>query len=57
MNNFESIRYYVILLNLVLGVYNILLYSFYTQHWFNLVVGSLNVGVYIFFRNINDGRK
>jgi hypothetical protein len=36
-------------LNIILGIYNFGLYG-YEEHWFNLVVGSLNIGVGVFFR-------
>ena len=36
-------------LNLFMGIYNMALYG-YAEHWFNLVVGSLNIGVWVFFR-------
>ena len=37
-------------LNLVLGVYNIYLFTV-GQLAFNLIVGTLNVGIWTFFRN------
>ena len=36
-------------LNLFMGIYNLWLYG-QEHHWFNLVVGSLNLGVWVFFR-------
>tara|TARA_B100000809_G_C14691840_1_gene370820 strand:- start:79 stop:288 length:210 start_codon:yes stop_codon:yes gene_type:complete len=37
-------------INLIIGIYN--LYCFSIGHLiFNLVIGSLNVGVWVFFRN------
>ena len=37
-------------INLVIGIYN--LYCFSVGHlMFNLVIGTLNVGVWVFFRN------
>ena len=40
-------------LNLIIGFYNLYLYS-QGDWWFNLLVGSLNIGVWVFFRNIGD---
>ena len=42
---------FAILINLVIGLYNILIYA-YAQSVFNLVVGSLNIGVWVFFRDM-----
>tara|TARA_R110001583_G_scaffold152526_2_gene304435 strand:+ start:361 stop:525 length:165 start_codon:yes stop_codon:yes gene_type:complete len=41
---------YVLWLNLTLGFYNLYLYT-NGGWWFNLIVGSLNIGVWVFFRN------
>ena len=38
-------------LNLFMGIYNLVLYG-YSDHWFNLMVGSLNIGVWVFFRHL-----
>ena len=38
-------------LNLFMGIYNMILYG-YSEHWFNLLVGSLNLGVWVFFRHL-----
>jgi len=44
----------IIWINYFLGFYNLYLYSV-GDKWFNLIVGSLNIGVWIFFRRIyND---
>jgi len=40
-------------LNLFIGFYNIYLYS-QGDLLFNLVVGSLNIGVWVFFRKPDD---
>ena len=37
-------------LNLVLGIYNIYLFTV-GQLAFNLIIGTLNVGIWTFFRN------
>ena len=37
-------------LNLVLGIYNIYLFTI-GNLLFNLIIGSLNIGVWVFFRN------
>ena len=38
-------------LNLTIGFYNIYLYS-QGDWWFNLLIGALNIGVFVFFRKI-----
>ena len=38
-------------LNLFVGLYNIYLFS-NEGWWFNLLIGSLNIGVWVFFRKI-----
>ena len=38
-------------LNLIIGFYNIYLYS-QCDWWFNLLIGTLNIGVFVFFRKI-----
>ena len=37
-------------LNLFIGFYNMYLYGVGSK-WFNLIVGTLNIGVWVFFRN------
>ena len=37
-------------LNLILGIYNIYLFTM-GNLLFNLIIGSLNIGVWVFFRN------
>ena len=46
----EQIKY-ALWLNLVLGIYNLFMYV-QGDWWFNLLVGSLNIGVWVFNRNI-----
>ena len=45
----------IVWINLFIGLYNLWLYS---MEWnlFNLIIGSLNVGVWVFFRNGNDSK-
>jgi len=38
-------------LNLFIGFYNIYLYN-QGDWWFNLLIGSLNIGVWVFFRKV-----
>ena len=45
---------YAILLNLVIGLYNLWMYVI-GDWWFNLLIGSLNIGVWVFNRDI--GKK
>ncbi len=40
-----------ILLNLILGFYNVYLFA-YSNSLFNLIIGSLNIGVWVFFRDL-----
>lgn len=40
---------YALWFNFVIGLYNLYLYS-HNDWWFSLVVGSLNIGVWVFNR-------
>ena len=51
MNNRKEILKLILKLNLILGVYNLYLYS-QESLLFNLIVGSLNIGVWVFFRDL-----
>ena len=42
---------FIILLNLIIGIYNLYLFS-YSHLLFNLIIGSLNIGVWVFFRDM-----
>ena len=44
---------YIVWVNYLLGFYNLYLYSV-GGSWFNLVVGTLNIGVWVFFRRVYD---
>ena len=46
----EAIRYSA-WLNIFIGFYNIYLYG-QGDWWFNLLIGTLNIGVWVFFRKI-----
>ena len=46
----EMLRF-AITINLVIGLYNIFLFS-YEKSLFNFIVGSLNIGVWVFFRDM-----
>ena len=46
----EAIRYSA-WLNLFIGIYNMYLYA-QGDWWFNFLVGSLNIGVWVFFRDM-----
>ena len=46
----EQIKY-ALWLNLILGIYNLFMYV-QGDWWFNLLVGSLNIGVWVFNRDI-----
>ena len=45
----EMLRF-AITINLVIGLYNIFLFS-YEKSIFNFIIGSLNIGVWVFFRD------
>ena len=53
MKNNEKIEILklAILMNLLIGLYNIFLYA-YANSIFNLIIGSLNIGVWVFFRDM-----
>ena len=42
---------FAIKINLIVGIYNLYLYSM-SGLLFNLVIGSMNIGVWVFFRDI-----
>tara|TARA_Y100000996_G_scaffold397940_1_gene365501 strand:- start:441 stop:638 length:198 start_codon:yes stop_codon:yes gene_type:complete len=42
---------FAISINLIIGLYNMFLYA-YGNSVFNLVIGSLNIGVWVFFRDM-----
>ena len=46
----------ILWINYVLGFYNLYLYSV-GGSWFNLIVGSLNIGVWVFFRRMYNDDK
>ncbi len=41
---------YVLWINLLIGFYNIYLYT-NSDWWFNLIIGSLNIAVWVFNRD------
>tara|TARA_Y100000996_G_scaffold397628_1_gene364838 strand:- start:594 stop:791 length:198 start_codon:yes stop_codon:yes gene_type:complete len=53
MNNKEKMELlkFAIQINLIVGMYNLFLYA-YGNTILNLVIGSLNVGVWVFFRDM-----
>ena len=42
---------FTIKINLIIGIYNLFLFS-YGNTIFNLVIGSINIGVWVFFRDM-----
>jgi len=46
----EAIRYSA-WLNLFMGIYNLYIYN-QSDWWFNFVIGTLNIGVWVFFRKV-----
>ena len=49
-NNKKEIMSIVLKFNLIIGIYNLYLFSI-SQSIFNLVIGSMNIGVWTFFRD------
>ena len=43
---------FAIKINLIVGIYNLYLYSI-SGLLFNIVIGSMNIGVWVFFRDVN----
>ena len=51
MENFITEKKLIVWLNLFIGFYNIYMWSI--GGWlFNLIIGSINIGIWVFFRNI-----
>lgn len=50
-NEKKEMLSFAIKINLIMGIYNLYLYSI-SELLFNLVIGSMNIGVWIFFRDI-----
>ena len=48
--NLPIVQYYILRLNLVLGIYNVGILFMYYQNWFAFTIGMLNIGVYLFYR-------
>ena len=42
---------FAISLNLFIGLYNLYLYT-YSDHLINFIIGSINIGVWVFFRDM-----
>ena len=42
---------FAISLNLFIGLYNLYLYA-YSDHLINFIIGSINIGVWVFFRDM-----
>ena len=53
MNKEEKIEMikFIVKINLMVGLYNLYLYAF-SGLLFNFIIGSMNIGVWIFFRDI-----
>lgn len=50
-NERKEMLNFAIKINLIMGIYNLYLYSM-SGLLLNLVIGSMNVGVWIFFRDV-----
>ena len=53
MNKEEKIEMikFIVKINLMIGLYNLYLYAF-SGLLFNFIIGSMNIGVWVFFRDI-----
>ncbi len=53
MNKEEKIEIikFIVKINLMVGLYNLYLYAF-SGLLFNFIIGSMNIGVWVFFRDI-----
>ena len=53
MNKEEKIEMikFIVKINLMIGLYNLYLYAF-SGFLFNFIIGSMNIGVWVFFRDI-----
>ena len=53
MNKKEKIEMikFIVKVNLIIGLYNLYLYAF-SGLLFNFIIGSMNIGVWVFFRDI-----
>ena len=51
VNNKKELLSIILKFNLIIGIYNLYLFSV-GQSIFNLVIGSMNIGVWTFFRNL-----
>ena len=52
VNNKKELLSIILKFNLIIGIYNLYLFSV-GQSIFNLVIGSMNIGVWTFFRNLS----
>ena len=46
-------RKFIVWINYFIGFYNLYLYTL-EWHIFNLIIGSLNIGVWVFFRRMDE---
>ena len=50
-NDKKEMFKFAIKINLLMGLYNLFLFTF-SGMYFNLVIGAMNLGVFIFFRDV-----
>ena len=50
-NDKKEMFKFAIKINLLMGIYNLFLFTF-SGMYFNLVIGAMNLGVFIFFRDV-----
>ena len=50
-NDKKEMFKFAIKINLFMGIYNLYLFTF-SGMYFNLVIGAMNLGVFIFFRDV-----
>ena len=47
----QTLLKYTLWINLLVGIYNIYLWNMPDSHFFNIMIGSANIGVWVFNRD------
>ena len=50
-NDKKEVLKFIVVLNLIIGFYNLYLFA-YSNLLLNLIIGSMNIGVWVFFRDM-----
>ena len=50
-NDKKEVLKFIVVINLVIGLYNLYLFA-YSDLLINLIIGSMNIGVWVFFRDM-----